>query len=175
MMCFASRLRTISNCTILFCDMAILKNSRGMLYYIWYMLTQGETPLKKTFLSQQNPTGQNNKINAVINGDTSLDSLRERQVKELRLKLAEKGLTLDLVLDKYKHVMEAKDVKYRGSDVLKALDSVSELLQIKDTHEDVTIRAMIQSKSASEITTTLIEITGKTQEYIKKLTEQQDT
>jgi len=139
------------------------------------MQKQYDIPLKKTFLGPSHPEENNKKMARVALGELDVSTLREDQIKELKLKLLEKGLTLDKVLSKYKDVIEAKDVKYKGSDVLKALDSVREMMELKGNEAHSTqVRAMIQQKTASEITTTLIEITGATQDYIKKLQERQN-
>lgn len=138
------------------------------------MQAQTNIPIKATYLDNNGKTQK--KLAKVVDEGLSLDNIKETQLKELQALLKGKGLTIDLILDKYKEAVDMKGIKYRGSDVLKVLERLEELLQLKDNSADqLQIRAMIQKKSASEITTTLIEITGKTQEYINKLTERKET
>lgn len=131
-----------------------------------------DLPLKKTYLEGAQPLSQQGKIASVLKGSVSPENLDNNQFKELQLALVEQKLGVKELISKYKDVIEAKDVKYRGSDVLKALDSVREMWQLKDKSDDqLQIRALIQTKTIDEITTTLIEVTGKTQEYLTKLKE----
>lgn len=129
-----------------------------------------DIPMKTSYIDPQEPEAQEKRLAKVSGGTISLDDINEAQAKELKMRLERKGLSLDLVLDKYKKIVSEEQVKYKGSDVLKVLERVEELLGFKEKgQEQVQIRALVQSKSSEEITTTLIEITGRTQEYIKKL------
>ena len=136
------------------------------------MQPQQDMPLKKTHLPQNNPVEEKQSMEKALEGIKSIDMLKEDQVKEVKRLLVEKGLTIDMILDRYKDIAETNPKSVLASDVLKVLERLERLHGLQDKSDDqLQIRALIQNKSASEITTTLIEITGKTQEYIKKLTE----
>lgn len=143
--------------------------------YIWYdfgMLQPVNTPVKKSFLTKGQKTSSQNVIDGVMLGLNNIDHLNTDEIKELRRKMVEIGLSPELLLQKYKEIINKKGIEYRGSDVLKALESVRELWNLKGNSQDeVKIRSLVQSKSANEITTTLTEVTMKTQEYLKKLKE----
>lgn len=127
--------------------------------------------LKKTYLDIGGDDGQNRMIDKAVNGSLDIGSLKETQQKEMISKLIDKGLTLDYVVSKYKAISDAKIKNVRASDVLKVLERVEELHGIRNNSQDqLQIRAMTQTKTPEQITTTLIEITGKTQAYINKLT-----
>jgi uncharacterized protein YggL (DUF469 family) len=88
----------------------------------------------------------------------------------------EKGLSLDEMFDKYKEVLEATGIEYKGSDVLKALDSLLKLHQIGTDQDDIQVKvgAVIQSKSPDEIRTYLLQITQKVTHYIDKMQAQDE-
>ena len=76
----------------------------------------------------------------------------------------------------YKKIINVNPKQWRGSDVLNALDAVREMWGLSNNSNDqIKIKAMTQSRSAEELTTTLIEITGATQQYINKLKNLENT
>lgn len=134
------------------------------------MLQSVNTPVEKTFKTHNKRQNTQSAVDSVMMNLSNIDHLNTDEIKELRLKMVQIGLTPDLLLQKYKDILGRKDVEYRGSDVLKALESVRELWNLKgNTQDEVKIRSLVQSKTANEITTTLTEVTMKTQEYLKKL------
>ncbi len=138
-------------------------------------MQQQVIPINKTFLDIPRKKAQENIIAKVAKGLIDPTNLRNEQLKELQTELIEQGLDIKQIVSKYKDAILAKGVEYKGSDVLKALDSVREMWQLKDSGDSqLQIRAMTQTKTATEIKTTLIEVTGRTQEYLKKLQELDD-
>lgn len=126
--------------------------------------------LRKTYLKNESP-GQNKKLDSAMEGYTNSGDLKEHQQKEMVRRLEEKGLDLDYVATKYKDIADTKIKSVRASDVLKVLERVEEIHGLRSNSQDqLQIRAMTQTKTPEQITTTLIEITGKTQAYINKLT-----
>lgn len=136
---------------------------------------QEEIPLVATHLNNLHKSKQQETVQDALEGLTDMSSLKARQVKELQRLMADKGLSIDIVLSRYKEIITDKKIGFKGSDVLKVLERVEKLLGFDDKSEDqLQIRALIQTKSASEITSTLIEVTTQTQAYLTKLKERRD-
>ncbi len=132
-------------------------------------------PLKVTNLNISHPVEQQKQLTNVLIGYSSADSLEENKQKELKRLLAMEGLTMKRAIKRYKDIIDAKGVKFKGSDVLKALDAVREMHTLKENNDsELQIRALTQTKTANEIKTTLIQITGRTQDYINKLNSIED-
>ena len=110
-------------------------------------------------------------INLISGNDGNVaSSIKE----EVRLKLIDKGLTIDSILDKYKEVVDKPDVKFKGSDVLTVLERLENLhgLNTKSSKEEGShdnISLMLQSKTIDEIKTFVMTISGKAEEYLKRL------
>lgn len=110
------------------------------------------------------------------NGGNVSNAIKE----EVKLKLLDKGLTIDKIIDKYKEVVELSNVKYKGSDVLNVLKRLEELHGLITTSGNIgnsgndNITMMFQNKSIDEIKTFVMSISGKTEEYIKRLEDNKD-
>ncbi len=123
-----------------------------------------------------NNVGSKIGVQQVLEGKRSIDTLTVNQADEIKRLLVEKGLSLDEMFDKYKEVLEATGIEYKGSDVLKALDSLLKLHQIGTDQDDIQVKvgAVIQSKSPDEIRTYLLQITQKVTHYIDKMQAQDE-
>lgn len=134
------------------------------------MQQQTDIPLHVTHLSNNNQKEQLEKVENALQGLADVHDLKSDQVKELRRLMTAKGITIEVLLDKYKAILDKKEIAFKGSDVLKALERLEKLLGLTDkSDEQLQIKALTQTKTANEITTTLIEITGKTQDYLDRL------
>ena len=102
-----------------------------------------------------------------------MGDLKDEQLKEVKRLLIKEGLTIEYVIKHYKELSGAIPTKVRASDVLKALERIERLWGLDSGDEQPQIRAITQTRTPNEITTTLIEVTGRTQDYIRKLTERQ--
>lgn len=132
----------------------------------------GTPVINKSFLNSNITRKTKNEAIAVMQG--SKDTDREDIKKEIQRILIEKGIGLERIAELYDYILsQTKAVKYRGTDVLRAIENITRLHGLEDkpqqSEEDETIRAMVQSKTNEEIVTTLIEITHKTQEYLTKI------
>ena len=129
-------------------------------------------PLKSTYLLQNN-IEEKQEVEKAITGMVDMGDLKDEQLKEVKRLLIKEGLTIEYVIKHYKELSGAIPTKVRASDVLKALERIERLWGLDSGDEQPQIRAITQTRTPNEITTTLIEVTGRTQDYIRKLTERQ--
>lgn len=100
----------------------------------------------------------------------SARSLKSKQLQdELKLLLLKKGLSIGVILDKYKEILESEYKKPLTSDIVKVLENISKLHGLSSEEPKSDLLLMLASKSESEITQYLEDITSKTQKYLLEL------
>ena len=110
------------------------------------------------------------KVAEVLDGGSSA---REDVRLEARRLAIEKGLTVESVVDKYKDIINTPDVKYKGSDVLKAIERIEKIHGLNDEesfHKSADkLAVMLQDRDISEIQVMFLQITKTTERYLKVL------
>ena len=108
-------------------------------------------------------------LNVLESGN--VDNVRNDLKEETRRLLAEKGLNVEYILNKYKEISGYELKSVRASDVLKVLERLEHLHGLDDNNANNVdnVSIMLQSKTLEEVKTFILSISGKTQEYLARL------
>ena len=133
-----------------------------------------KTPLVKSMV-QPDDKNRNAAVKIVSGKVLQPGATIQEEVKRI---MSQKGIDLDLLIERYKIILTSLPDKVNASDVLKAGDTLLRLwgVQTQDDQTVLKVGAMFQSKSTDELKSFVVELSTRTQAYLGKMREPvQDT
>ena len=90
-------------------------------------------------------------------------------LQEIKLLLIDKGLTVEYIIEKYKEILDQGFSKPKAGEILKALERLEKLHGIEEKRAEKIPGVLADAIERGQVTTFIIGITKKTQEYLRRL------
>lgn len=124
--------------------------------------------IKKSFSPQAKKKARQ-LVERGLEGKQVVKTASPNVLKEIKLLLNQEGLTKEFIIRAYRGILEQEYEKPKASDVLKILERLEKLHGIQEKEDHKIPRGLEDAITRGQVTTFIIGITKKTQDYLKRL------